>query len=114
MKTVHDGDHFSDSPFKGGKSAAGVLIILLVRLGFQFAAEIAHGVGAEYAQATEQRMRGEGEVRGVAAGDGAADFIEQPGQALLKKCDQPRRERLVAVHLIEEWLEAESRLWCRG
>ena len=84
MITVHDGDNFRYSPFKGGKSEVGVLIIELVRLRFQFAAEIAYGVRAEYAQATEQRMGGEGEVWSVAARDGGADVIAKPWQALLK------------------------------
>ena len=100
--TVHDGDNFSYSPFKGGKGGVDVFIILFVRLGFQFAAEMACRVRAERRHATEHRMRGEGEVRGVAARDGAADVIEKPWRALLEERDQAPGEVRVAIHLIEE------------
>lgn len=78
-------------------------------LGLELAAEMGYGVGAEYAEATHQRMGGEGDVRGVATGDGVADVIEQARDALLCELDQPPCERYVAIHLMEEGIDVEDR-----
>ena len=100
--------NFSSFALEGGEGAVGVFIIFIVRLRFELLGEVAGVVRTECSQGAEQRMRGAGEVGGVAARDGAADVVEKARRVFVEERDHPPHQRLVAIELIEELFPGED------
>src|SRR5687768_4832467 len=95
------------------EGAIDLFVVSLLRLRFQLASEAEGMVRAERPKRAEQRVRGAGELGSVAAGDGAADRVEQLWRILMEQRDHPLHQRFVAIELIEKFFAREDQL-CWG
>ena len=97
---------------RAAKGSEGMFIVVLECLSFEMVGQFACATRAEYAEGTEERMRGAGEIVGSRARDRIADIIDEERRIRVKELNHSLHQFFIPIEAIEELFATED--WRRS